>query len=71
MIKIWLCVTVLFCPNQGGMTLTYDPTSAAMQNGYYASPYTLTANRMMTQQAMSPYMSPVTSYQVGTSLSWS
>uniref|UniRef100_A0A8C8D5X7 RRM domain-containing protein n=1 Tax=Oncorhynchus tshawytscha TaxID=74940 RepID=A0A8C8D5X7_ONCTS len=48
----------------GGMTLTYDPTSAAMQNGYYASPYTLTANRMMTQQAMSPYMSPVTSYQV-------
>uniref|UniRef100_A0A4W5R312 RNA binding motif single stranded interacting protein 1 n=1 Tax=Hucho hucho TaxID=62062 RepID=A0A4W5R312_9TELE len=48
----------------GGMTLTYDPTSAAMQNGYYASPYTLTANRMMAQQAMSPYMSPVTSYQV-------
>uniref|UniRef100_A0A8C8H0Y6 RRM domain-containing protein n=1 Tax=Oncorhynchus tshawytscha TaxID=74940 RepID=A0A8C8H0Y6_ONCTS len=47
----------------GGMTLTYDPTSAAMQNGYYASPYTLTANRMMAQQAMSPYMSPVTSYQ--------
>uniref|UniRef100_A0A674E4S9 RNA binding motif single stranded interacting protein 1 n=1 Tax=Salmo trutta TaxID=8032 RepID=A0A674E4S9_SALTR len=48
----------------GGMTLTYDPASAAMQNGYYASPYTLTANRMMAQQAMSPYMSPVTSYQV-------
>uniref|UniRef100_A0A674E438 RNA binding motif single stranded interacting protein 1 n=1 Tax=Salmo trutta TaxID=8032 RepID=A0A674E438_SALTR len=49
---------------KGGMTLTYDPASAAMQNGYYASPYTLTANRMMAQQAMSPYMSPVTSYQV-------
>ncbi|KAJ8003558.1 hypothetical protein DPEC_G00149600 [Dallia pectoralis] len=43
----------------GGMTLTYDPASAAMQNGYYASPYTLATNRMMA-----PYMSPVTSYQV-------
>ncbi|XP_010884829.2 RNA binding motif, single stranded interacting protein 1a isoform X1 [Esox lucius] len=48
----------------GGMTLTYDPTSAAMQNSYYASPYALATNRMMTQQAMSPYMSAVTSYQV-------
>ncbi|KAL1021868.1 hypothetical protein UPYG_G00019080 [Umbra pygmaea] len=48
----------------GGMTLTYDPTSAAMQNSYYVSPYALATNRMITQQAMSPYMSPVTSYQV-------
>lgn len=46
-----------------GMTLTYDPSSAAMQNGFYPSPYTLT-NRMLAQTAMSPYMSPVSSYQV-------
>uniref|UniRef100_A0AAY4C1L2 RRM domain-containing protein n=1 Tax=Denticeps clupeoides TaxID=299321 RepID=A0AAY4C1L2_9TELE len=41
-----------------GMTLTYDPTTAAMQNGFYPSPYSL-ANRMITQAAMSPYISPV------------
>jgi len=46
-----------------GMTLTYDPSSAAMQNGFYHSPYTL-ANRVMAQTAMTPYMSPVSSYQV-------
>ncbi|XP_062303361.1 RNA-binding motif, single-stranded-interacting protein 1 isoform X1 [Osmerus eperlanus] len=46
----------------GGVTLTYDP-SAAMQNGFYPSPYALT-NRMIAQTTMSPYMSPVSSYQV-------
>ncbi|GAA6108026.1 RNA-binding motif, single-stranded-interacting protein 1 isoform X6, partial [Tachysurus ichikawai] len=38
-----------------GMTLTYDPTAAAMQNGFY-HPYSIT-NRMIAQPAMSPYMS--------------
>uniref|UniRef100_A0AAY4C2A6 RRM domain-containing protein n=1 Tax=Denticeps clupeoides TaxID=299321 RepID=A0AAY4C2A6_9TELE len=46
-----------------GMTLTYDPTTAAMQNGFYPSPYSL-ANRMITQAAMSPYISPVSTYPV-------
>uniref|UniRef100_A0A672YQM1 RNA-binding motif, single-stranded-interacting protein 1-like n=1 Tax=Sphaeramia orbicularis TaxID=375764 RepID=A0A672YQM1_9TELE len=48
----------------GAMTLTYDPSSAAIQNGYYPSPYPV-SNRIMTvQPAMSPYMSPVSAYQV-------
>uniref|UniRef100_A0A8C2WIZ1 RNA binding motif single stranded interacting protein 1 n=1 Tax=Cyclopterus lumpus TaxID=8103 RepID=A0A8C2WIZ1_CYCLU len=48
----------------GAMTLTYDPSSAAIQNGYYPSPYPV-GNRIMTvQPAMSPYMSPVSAYQV-------
>ncbi|XP_076119653.1 RNA-binding motif, single-stranded-interacting protein 1 isoform X2 [Alosa pseudoharengus] len=46
-----------------GMTLTYDPTTAAMQNGFYPPPYSI-ANRMMAQTAMSPYISPVSTYQV-------
>ncbi|KAJ8253346.1 hypothetical protein GJAV_G00211920 [Gymnothorax javanicus] len=46
-----------------GMTLTYDPTTAAMQNGFYASPYSI-ANRMIAQTSMSPYISPVSTYQV-------
>ncbi|XP_029900852.1 RNA-binding motif, single-stranded-interacting protein 1 isoform X2 [Myripristis murdjan] len=47
----------------GAMTLTYDPSSVAMQNGFYPSPYPV-ANRMMTvQPTMSPYMSPVSAYQ--------
>ncbi|KAG7464110.1 hypothetical protein MATL_G00183750 [Megalops atlanticus] len=46
-----------------GMTLTYDPTTAAMQNGFYPSPYSL-ANRMMAQTSMSPYISPISTYQV-------
>uniref|UniRef100_A0AAY4C1P7 RRM domain-containing protein n=1 Tax=Denticeps clupeoides TaxID=299321 RepID=A0AAY4C1P7_9TELE len=46
---------------EAGMTLTYDPTTAAMQNGFYPSPYSL-ANRMITQAAMSPYISPVSTY---------
>ncbi|XP_069086791.1 RNA-binding motif, single-stranded-interacting protein 2 isoform X1 [Pleurodeles waltl] len=48
----------------GGMTLTYDPTTA-LQNGFYGSPYNLTPNRMIAQTALSPYLpSPVSSYQV-------
>ncbi|XP_012691929.2 RNA-binding motif, single-stranded-interacting protein 1 isoform X1 [Clupea harengus] len=46
-----------------GMTLTYDPTTAAMQNGFYPAPYSI-ANRMIAQTAMSPYISPVSTYQV-------
>ncbi|KAG7278701.1 hypothetical protein CRUP_023350 [Coryphaenoides rupestris] len=46
-----------------GMTLTYDPTTAAMQNGLYPSPYGI-ANRMMAQTSLSPYISPVSTYQV-------
>ncbi|XP_048866474.1 RNA-binding motif, single-stranded-interacting protein 1-like isoform X2 [Brienomyrus brachyistius] len=47
---------------EAGM-ITYDPTTAAMQNGYYASPYSI-ANRMIAQTPMSPYISPVSAYQV-------
>jgi len=54
----------------GTMTLTYDPSSIPMQNGFYPSPYPL-ANRMMTAQStMSPYMSPVSAYQVQNHSSW-
>ncbi|GLD47021.1 RNA-binding motif, single-stranded-interacting protein 1-like isoform X1, partial [Lates japonicus] len=48
----------------GAMTLTYDPSSAAIQNGYYPSPYPVTNRIMTVQPAMSPYMSPVSAYQV-------
>uniref|UniRef100_A0A6J0SVK6 RNA-binding motif, single-stranded-interacting protein 2 isoform X3 n=1 Tax=Pogona vitticeps TaxID=103695 RepID=A0A6J0SVK6_9SAUR len=48
----------------GGMTLTYDPTTA-LQNGFYTTPYSLAPNRMIAQTALSPYLpSPVSSYQV-------
>uniref|UniRef100_A0A8C7HNU2 RNA binding motif single stranded interacting protein 1 n=1 Tax=Oncorhynchus kisutch TaxID=8019 RepID=A0A8C7HNU2_ONCKI len=46
-----------------GMTLTYDPTTAAMQNGFYVSPYSI-GNRMISQTSMSPYISPLSTYQV-------
>uniref|UniRef100_A0AAR2J4Y5 RRM domain-containing protein n=1 Tax=Pygocentrus nattereri TaxID=42514 RepID=A0AAR2J4Y5_PYGNA len=47
----------------GGMTLTYDP--AALQNGFYSSPYSIAPNRMIAQTSLSPYMpSQVPSYQV-------
>uniref|UniRef100_A0A668AH89 RNA binding motif single stranded interacting protein 1 n=1 Tax=Myripristis murdjan TaxID=586833 RepID=A0A668AH89_9TELE len=46
-----------------GMTLTYDPSAAAMQNGFFPSPYSI-ANRMIAQTSMSPYISPVSTYQV-------
>uniref|UniRef100_A0A3B4F0E1 RNA-binding motif, single-stranded-interacting protein 1-like n=1 Tax=Pundamilia nyererei TaxID=303518 RepID=A0A3B4F0E1_9CICH len=45
-----------------GMTLTYDPSSAAMQNGFFPAPYSM-SNRMITQTSMSPYMSPLSTYQ--------
>ncbi|KAJ8397073.1 hypothetical protein AAFF_G00011270 [Aldrovandia affinis] len=48
----------------GGVTLTYDPTTA-LQNGYYSSPYSIAPNRMIAQTSLSPYMhSPVSSYQM-------
>ncbi|MGH0159602.1 UNVERIFIED_CONTAM: hypothetical protein FKN15_037757 [Acipenser sinensis] len=51
-------------PREGeaGMTLTYDPTTAAMQNGFYPSPYSI-ANRMIAQTSITPYISPVSTYQ--------
>uniref|UniRef100_A0A8C6SXB1 RRM domain-containing protein n=1 Tax=Neogobius melanostomus TaxID=47308 RepID=A0A8C6SXB1_9GOBI len=48
----------------GTMTLTYDPSTAALQNGYYQSPYPMTNRIMTVQPTMSPYMSPVSAYQV-------
>ncbi|KAM9851048.1 RNA-binding motif, single-stranded-interacting protein 1 [Aulostomus maculatus] len=46
-----------------GMTLTYDPSAAAMQNGFFPPAYSI-SNRMIAQTSMSPYMSPVSAYQV-------
>ncbi|XP_016375583.1 RNA-binding motif, single-stranded-interacting protein 3-like [Sinocyclocheilus rhinocerous] len=50
-----------------GMTLTYDP--AVMQNGFYSSPYSITANRMIAQASITPFItaSPVSAYQVQSS----
>ncbi|XP_051914098.1 RNA-binding motif, single-stranded-interacting protein 2b isoform X1 [Hippocampus zosterae] len=48
----------------GGMTLTYDP-STALANGFYSSPYSMAPNRMIGPASLSPYMhSPVSAYQV-------
>uniref|UniRef100_A0AAQ4P0R3 RNA binding motif, single stranded interacting protein 2b n=1 Tax=Gasterosteus aculeatus aculeatus TaxID=481459 RepID=A0AAQ4P0R3_GASAC len=48
----------------GGLTLTYDPTTA-LQNGFYSSPYGIGPNRMMGPTSISPYMhSPMSTYQV-------
>ncbi|XP_018616013.1 RNA-binding motif, single-stranded-interacting protein 2-like isoform X2 [Scleropages formosus] len=48
----------------GGITLTYDPTTA-LQNGFYSPPYSIAPNRMIAQTPISPYIpSPVSSYQV-------
>uniref|UniRef100_A0A672GBW7 RNA binding motif, single stranded interacting protein n=1 Tax=Salarias fasciatus TaxID=181472 RepID=A0A672GBW7_SALFA len=49
-----------------GMALTYDP--AAMQNGFYSSPYSIATNRMTS---ITPFIaaSPVSTYQVQ-STSW-
>ncbi|XP_043088905.1 RNA-binding motif, single-stranded-interacting protein 3-like isoform X2 [Puntigrus tetrazona] len=46
-----------------GMTLTYDP--AVVQNGFYSSPYSIAANRMITQTSVTPFItaSPVSTYQ--------
>uniref|UniRef100_A0A671UPT5 RNA binding motif, single stranded interacting protein 2b n=1 Tax=Sparus aurata TaxID=8175 RepID=A0A671UPT5_SPAAU len=47
----------------GGMTLTYDPTTA-LQNGFYSSPYSIAPNRIIGPTSLSPYMhSPVSTYQ--------
>uniref|UniRef100_A0A8C9RF39 RNA binding motif, single stranded interacting protein 2b n=1 Tax=Scleropages formosus TaxID=113540 RepID=A0A8C9RF39_SCLFO len=47
----------------GGITLTYDPTTA-LQNGFYSPPYSIAPNRMIAQTPISPYIpSPVSSYQ--------
>ncbi|XP_017333230.1 RNA-binding motif, single-stranded-interacting protein 1 isoform X2 [Ictalurus punctatus] len=48
---------------ESGITLTYDPNAAALQNGYYAPPYSM-GNRIMTQTAVSPYITPVSTYPV-------
>uniref|UniRef100_A0A8C5I2S8 RNA-binding motif, single-stranded-interacting protein 1-like n=1 Tax=Gouania willdenowi TaxID=441366 RepID=A0A8C5I2S8_GOUWI len=48
-----------------GMTLSYDPSAAAMQNGFFPPPYGI-SNRMIAQASMSPYMS---TYQMQ-NLSW-
>ncbi|KTF77813.1 hypothetical protein cypCar_00030431 [Cyprinus carpio] len=47
---------------ESGMTLTYDPNTA-LQNGYYPAPYAM-GNRLMTQPGVSPYISPISTYQV-------
>lgn len=53
-------------PREGeaGMALTYDPT-AAIQNGFYSSPYSLATNRMIPQTCLTPFIaaSPVSTYQ--------
>ncbi|XP_078711721.1 RNA-binding motif, single-stranded-interacting protein 1-like isoform X6 [Lampetra fluviatilis] len=57
-------------PREGetGIAVTYDPT--ALQNGFYPSPYSIAANRMIAQTSMTPYIaSPVSTYQVQ-STSW-
>uniref|UniRef100_A0A3B3ZT16 RRM domain-containing protein n=1 Tax=Periophthalmus magnuspinnatus TaxID=409849 RepID=A0A3B3ZT16_9GOBI len=46
-----------------GMTLTYDPSAAALQNGFFPPAYGI-ANRMIAQTSMSPYMSSVSPYQM-------
>ncbi|KAK1795013.1 hypothetical protein P4O66_010202 [Electrophorus voltai] len=57
-------------PREGesGMALPYDP--AAMQNGFYSSPY-ISTNRMIAQTSITPFIaaSPVSTYQVQ-STSW-
>ncbi|KAK6303254.1 RNA-binding motif, single-stranded-interacting protein 2-like [Coregonus clupeaformis] len=54
----------------GGMTLTYDHTTA-LQNGFYSSPYSMAPNRMIAQTSLSPYMhSPVNTYQIHGPQSW-
>uniref|UniRef100_A0A087XKQ1 RNA binding motif single stranded interacting protein 3 n=1 Tax=Poecilia formosa TaxID=48698 RepID=A0A087XKQ1_POEFO len=56
-------------PRDTGMALTYDP--AAMQNGFYSSPYSIATNRMIAQTSITPFIaaSPVSTYQVQ-STSW-
>ncbi|KAM9221775.1 LOW QUALITY PROTEIN: RNA-binding motif, single-stranded-interacting protein 1-like [Dugong dugon] len=50
---------------EAGMTLTYDLTTAAIQNGFYPSPYSIATNRMITQTSITPCIaSLVSAYQV-------
>ncbi|MBN3325931.1 RBMS3 protein, partial [Atractosteus spatula] len=53
-------------PREGetGMALTYDP--AAMQNGFYSSPYSIATNRMIAHTSITPFIaaSPVSTYQL-------
>ncbi|XP_029023254.1 RNA-binding motif, single-stranded-interacting protein 3 isoform X1 [Betta splendens] len=55
--------------SETGMALTYDP--AAMQNGFYSSPYSIANNRLIAQTSITPFIaaSPVSTYQVQ-STSW-
>ncbi|XP_034849293.1 RNA-binding motif, single-stranded-interacting protein 3 isoform X7 [Mirounga leonina] len=50
--------------HEAGMALTYDPT-AAIQNGFYSSPYSIATNRMIPQTSITPFIaaSPVSTYQ--------
>ncbi|XP_076880750.1 RNA-binding motif, single-stranded-interacting protein 1 isoform X2 [Brachyhypopomus gauderio] len=48
---------------ESGITLTYDPNATALQNGYYAPPYSM-GNRIMAQTAVTPYITPVSAYPV-------
>ncbi|KAI5200449.1 Rna-Binding Motif, Single-Stranded-Interacting Protein 3 [Manis pentadactyla] len=54
-------------PREGeaSMALTYDPT-AAIQNGFYSSPYSIATNRMIPQTSITPFIaaSPVSTYQM-------
>ncbi|XP_077436736.1 RNA-binding motif, single-stranded-interacting protein 1 [Vanacampus margaritifer] len=45
-----------------GMTLAYDPSASAMQNGFFPPAYI--SNRMIAHTPLSTYMSPVSAYQV-------
>ncbi|KAM9802752.1 RNA-binding motif, single-stranded-interacting protein 1 isoform X1 [Syngnathus typhle] len=46
-----------------GMTLTYNPSAAAMQNEFFPPAYSI-SNRMIAHMPLSTYMSPVSAYQV-------
>nr|XP_057937955.1 RNA-binding motif, single-stranded-interacting protein 1 isoform X2 [Doryrhamphus excisus] len=47
-----------------GMALAYEPSVAAMQNGFFPPPAYSVSNRMIAQTSMSPYVSAVSAYQV-------
>ncbi|XP_061827747.1 RNA-binding motif, single-stranded-interacting protein 1 isoform X2 [Nerophis lumbriciformis] len=46
-----------------GMALTYNPSAAAMHNGFFPAAYSI-SNRIIAHTSMSPYMSPLSAYQV-------
>lgn len=47
----------------GGMTLTYDPTTA-LQNGFYSAPYSITPNRMLGASLSAYMQAPVSTYHL-------